>query len=449
VSGGGTPIIRVEHLNKRFKLYQRRWDRLADWLSVGRRPRYRDFWALQDVSFELQRGQCLGIVGPNGAGKSTLLKLLTGALYPTSGHIDIDGRLLSILELGTGFHLELTGRQNVEQSAQLLGFPPGYAARRGAEIESFADIGEYFDRPIKHYSSGMLVRLAFSLFTAMEPDVLLVDEALAVGDLRFAGKAMARIKLMMDRGTTLLFVSHDLQLINQFCTRVLWLDHGVVKMDSTPWDVTRAYQQFAISGGHESVSAEPSATPVRTTDAVLALKAMREAFDRSTPSPDAPVRIVRAVTCNRAGDPTTQLVSHEPVRLEVSVLAATAIEALVVGVQVRDMFDRLIWTTRTDWQGGQVPPVKAGEVVTVVFTAPRLLLGRGWFQITVAVHQAPNEAAVFHWIDGAWVFEVVNQEGPRFAGVVDLEWEYSTARLDPTASESGPIERELDSRAAV
>lgn len=249
----GDIAVRAERLSKCFKVYARSWDRLADWLWVPPRPRYREFWALREVSFELRRGECLGIVGPNGAGKSTLLKILTGALHPTAGRLETRGQVLSLLELGTGFNPELTGRDNVEQSARLLGFPPGYAALWMAEIEGFAELGEYFDRPVKLYSSGMFVRLAFSLFSTMKPEVFLVDEALAVGDLRFAGKAVARIRRMLEEGTTLLFVSHNLQLINKICTRALWLHAGTIQLDGAPADVTRTYQQFVIHGALETL----------------------------------------------------------------------------------------------------------------------------------------------------------------------------------------------------
>ena len=179
------PVARVARLSKRFRLYKRSIDRLADWLFLPGGPRYEEFWALREISFELRRGECIGIIGANGAGKSTLLKVLTGALHATSGSAELRGQVASLLELGSDFSLELTGRQNVEQSARLLRLPSNFSTQRMDEIESFAELGEYFDRPVKTYSSGMFVRLAFSLFSVMEPDVFLVDEALTVGALRF------------------------------------------------------------------------------------------------------------------------------------------------------------------------------------------------------------------------------------------------------------------------
>src|SRR5262249_41584115 len=187
----------------------------------------------------------------------------TGSLYPTSGRLLLRGRVLSLLELGTGFTPELSGRENVFQSARLLGFPVGYAARQMDEIEAFAELGDYFDRPVRLYSSGMFVRLAFALFSAMEPDVFLVDEALAIGDLRFAGKALARVRSMIASGTTLLFVSHDLQLINHLCSRAIWLHSGRVQTDGEPSAVTRAYQQFVVRAEVESAALAGTAVGVR------------------------------------------------------------------------------------------------------------------------------------------------------------------------------------------
>jgi len=243
--------LRAEGLSKRFKIYPSARARLADWLRIPRSPRYQEAWALRDVSFSLARRECLGIIGPNGAGKTTLLKLLTGVLSPTSGYLQVKGRVLSLLELGSDFNQDLTGSQNALESMRLLGVPAAEVPARLHDIESFAELGEYFDRAVKMYSSGMFVRLAFSIFSSMAPEIFLVDEALTVGDLRFAAKALARIREMRDRGTTLLFVSHDLDVVNQLCTRVLWIQAGKVQLDGPPSDVIAAYIQFMVHGGRE------------------------------------------------------------------------------------------------------------------------------------------------------------------------------------------------------
>lgn len=220
-------MIRAAGLGKRFKIYPYPWGRLTEWLTRGAAKRHDDFWALRDVSFEVRRGESLGVIGVNGSGKSTLLKILSGAMYPTEGTFDVRAsRILSLLELGTGVNMQLTGRQNVINSARLLAFPDGYVTEKMTEIESFAELGEFFDRPVRLYSSGMLVRLVFSMFACFDPDVFIVDEALSVGDLYFQQKCARRIESMLDAGVTMLFVSHDLAAVDALCDRVMVLHGG-------------------------------------------------------------------------------------------------------------------------------------------------------------------------------------------------------------------------------
>src|SRR3954470_949640 len=194
-----TPLIQVTNLSKRYKLYPNRSARLVEWINLNRVKRHEDFWALRGLDLTIGNGECVGVIGPNGAGKSTLLKILSGALSPTTGSYSITGKVLSLLELGTGFNPELPGRQNVLETGSLLGFSREHIHNRIKEIEEFAGIGHFFDQPIKVYSSGMGVRLAFSMFVFMDPDVLIVDEALAVGDIGFQRRCYARLEQMLAR----------------------------------------------------------------------------------------------------------------------------------------------------------------------------------------------------------------------------------------------------------
>ncbi|MGA2581911.1 MAG: ABC transporter ATP-binding protein [Tepidisphaeraceae bacterium] len=256
----GRVLIEVENLCKRYKLYRRPMDRLIEWLSWGKTVRHQDFWALRDFSFKVSAGECVGIIGANGAGKSTLLRILGRTLSPTSGTFDVQGRALSLLELGTGFSPELSGRANVINTAQLLGLPEGYAQDRMADIEGFADLGEFLDRPIKTYSTGMVLRLAFSMFAFFEPDVLVVDEALAVGDVAFQRKCFRRMEELTSQSTrAVILVSHDLQSIVRLCKRVVWMDHGRMKMEGEPAAVTQEYVRWMFGEGPAATS--PAATP--------------------------------------------------------------------------------------------------------------------------------------------------------------------------------------------
>ena len=243
---GSDPIIRAHDLGKRFKLYPNPWGRMVEWVTFGKSVRHEDFWALRDVSFEVRRGESLGVIGMNGSGKSTLLKILSGAMYPTEGMFHVNGRVLSLLELGTGLNPQLTGRDNVVNSARLLAFDPDYAVERMPQIEAFADLGEFFDRPVRVYSSGMMVRLAFSMFACFEPDVFIVDEALSVGDVFFQRKCADRIAEMRARGTTMLLVSHDLAAVEALCDRVMVLHAGKVRHLGDKAAGIRVY--YALSG---------------------------------------------------------------------------------------------------------------------------------------------------------------------------------------------------------
>jgi lipopolysaccharide transport system ATP-binding protein len=257
-------LIRTDNLAKRYKLYPKPSGRLVEWLSFGRAVRHTDFWALRDFSLKVDHGECVGIIGPNGAGKSTLLKMLSGTLSPTSGSFNVEGKVLSLLELGTGFSQELTGRQNVIETASLLGFPDGYVVERMDDIIAFSELGEFFDRPIKIYSSGMTVRLAFSMFVFLKPDVFIVDEALAVGDVGFQRKCYKKIEQMLAAGVTCLLVTHDLSAVVQFCHRAVVLMNGQKTFEGDPRDGVNLLNNFyfgvASPSGAEESAGDGAAT---------------------------------------------------------------------------------------------------------------------------------------------------------------------------------------------
>jgi lipopolysaccharide transport system ATP-binding protein len=234
-------VVRATNVSKRFKIYNSPWDRARDWVTFGRRAYHTDFWALKDVSFELRKGEALGIMGQNGAGKSTLLKILNGAMFATSGNFQINGRVLSMLELGTGFNPELTGRQNIYNSAHLLGFPNNYVAERIDNIEDFAEIGDFFERPIKMYSSGMHARLAFSMFAFLDCDLLIIDEVLAVGDTFFTQKCYERLDQLRAQDTAMIMVTHNMSVIQQYCQHALVLDKGRVTFAGSASEATIHY----------------------------------------------------------------------------------------------------------------------------------------------------------------------------------------------------------------
>lgn len=240
--------LNVENVSKCYEIYNEPHHRLLQSLFRGKRQYYKEFWALKDISFQVKRGECIGIIGRNGSGKSTLLQIIAGTLSPTSGTASIRGKVAALLELGSGFNPEFTGRENVYLSGAVLGLNKKDIDDRFDDIASFADIGEFIDQPVKTYSSGMLVRLAFAVQTQVEPDILIIDEALAVGDAAFQMKCMGHMRRLLDSGTTVLFVSHDVQAVRALCHRALWLERGEICMLGDVGPVSNRYMEHLFSG---------------------------------------------------------------------------------------------------------------------------------------------------------------------------------------------------------
>ena len=259
--------IRAQGVGKTYRLYDKPHHRLLQSLWRGRRSYYREFAALHDVSFELARGQPLGIIGRYGAGKSTLLQIICGTLHPSAGQVQVRGRIAALLELGTGFNPEFTGRENIAINAAILGLSQREIAERLDDIIAFADIGTFIDQPVKTYSSGMYVRLAFAVVVHVNPDILIVDEALAVGDALFQAKCMTRMRRMLDDGLTLLFTSHDVTAIKALCSTTLWLEHGQVRGFGDTAQITRDYGHDWVAQANLAQNAIAIAPYTEATDA--------------------------------------------------------------------------------------------------------------------------------------------------------------------------------------
>ena len=363
-------VVSVRDLSKRFKLYRNPWDRVLEWATAGRVQRHDDFWALQGISFEIARGDCVGIIGVNGAGKTTLLKILSRALYPTAGEFEVKGRLVSLLELGTGFHPELTGRQNVFQSARLLGFPEQEVAARLPEILEFAQIGEFIDQPVKQYSSGMFVRLAFSLFAHLEPDVYIVDEALSVGDVFFQQKCFERFRELRRRNCTVLLVSHDMEAITHLCDRAILLHHGKCASDGDARSVVHDY--FALMGQSGSAAAgaersrgggrgeESGARALAPSDQVRKLLAERAPGVHADKGTEAS-RIVGFAVSDLEGSPAWTVTSGGTLRFWYLIEARDRIEDLNVGIHFYDRRGILVFAVGSANRDVTLPAIEPGQ----------------------------------------------------------------------------------------
>ena len=236
--------IAIEHVTKLYKLYQKPSDRLKEVFSISKKKYGKDFYALNDVDFSIRKGETVGILGKNGAGKSTLLKIITGVLNPTEGNVVVDGNVSALLELGAGFNPEYTGMENIYLNGAMMGMSREDIEQKVDGIVSFADIGDFIYQPVKSYSSGMFARLAFAVAISSEPEILIVDEALSVGDTKFQIKCMDHMKKMMEGGTTVLFVSHDINAIRRFCKRAIWIHQGCVIEDGEVNRVADRYMDF-------------------------------------------------------------------------------------------------------------------------------------------------------------------------------------------------------------
>jgi lipopolysaccharide transport system ATP-binding protein len=249
--------IEVNELGKSYQIYEKPSDRLKQMLLRGNKKLYKEFWALKNTSFKIRKGETVGVIGRNGSGKSTLLQIICGTVSPTVGTVITTGRIAALLELGAGFNAEFTGRENVFLNAVILGMSHDLMEKKIPDILEFSELGDFIDQPVKTYSSGMYSRLAFSIAIHVDPEILIVDEALAVGDSRFVAKCMRRIKEIQHRGTSILFVSHDVSAVRTLCDRAIWFDKGKMIADGDVFPVTGRYMEFMFKDDTTAVQASP------------------------------------------------------------------------------------------------------------------------------------------------------------------------------------------------
>jgi len=305
-------VVKVENLTKTYRLYSSNLDRLKESLHPLRRKYHHDFYALEDVSFELKKGESVGIVGKNGSGKSTLLKIITGVLTPTSGSVRVNGKISALLELGAGFNPELTGLENIYFNGSLMGYSKGEVDSRLGDVLSFADIGEFVYQPVKTYSSGMFVRLAFALAVNVEPDILIIDEALSVGDSAFQEKCFNKIN-EIKKNATLIFVSHDMGVVQTLCDRAIVIDRGHKCIDATPYEATLTYFKL-LKNINENISSGLIA------------------------SDDKSVKLNWFKFLDHNMNITTDLESGKPFNVEIEIEFNNDIDNLAIGILFRNLY---------------------------------------------------------------------------------------------------------------
>jgi ABC-type polysaccharide/polyol phosphate transport system ATPase subunit len=311
-------MISVQNASKLYRIYDKPSGRLKEILLRGRRKYHRDFWALEDVSLEVETGEAVGVIGRNGAGKTTLLQIIAGVLQPTRGSVSVEGRVTALLELGSGFNPEYTGRENILLSGQILGFSEEEMRRRMDVIVRFAELEGFIDQPVKTYSTGMLMRLAFASAIHVDPDVLIVDEALSVGDVYFQRKSLDRMEYFRKAGKTVLFVSHEPTLVQRFCARALWLEQGRVAMVGDAKEVVTSYQAFCARLEEERLrdSARQGGIASREHDDIL-----RELRLTGSRWGNGRIRFTGVEMINSRGEPAWILKTGEEVTIRLSVEA--------------------------------------------------------------------------------------------------------------------------------
>ena len=392
--------IVVNNLGKAYKQYPSHWSRLKEWLTPGHAKHHQLKWVLQGIHFTVNPGEAVGIVGINGAGKSTLLKLITGTTQPTTGSVHMTGRVAAMLELGMGFHPDFTGRQNAFMAGQLLGISSADIARLMPQIEDFAEIGDYIDQPLRVYSSGMQMRLAFSVATAIRPDILIVDEALSVGDAYFQHKSIDRIREFRKSGTTLLIVSHDKGAIQSICDRAILLNAGQLAMQGEPEAVMDYYNAMLADHQNQTVKQET------TADGKV-----------QTISGTGEVSLEEVNLVDDKGQAIELVAVGQAVSLSIQIHCHQSIPELVIGYMIKDRLGQPVFGTNTHHLKRQLKNLQAQDRIQFNFDFDANL-GPGTYSIAVAAHTADTHIGKnYEWRDQAIIFNVVNTQHAEFVGV--------------------------------
>lgn len=412
-------VVKIENLSKIYKLYRSPSDRLKETFHLFRKTYHEEFYALRDISFDIEKGKTIGIIGQNGAGKSTLLKILTGVLTPSAGRYTVKGTVSSLLELGAGFNPDLTGLENVYFNGAVLGFTQDEMDKKIDKILDFADIGKFIHQKVKMYSSGMFVRLAFSVAVQVDPDLLIVDEALSVGDIRFQQKCYRRMRDFKNSGKTVLFVTHDQGTVTNFCDYVYWLKDGCVFEQGHPKEVVKKYISYMSYGLETKTSKTPE--QVKPDKPNLFQESVKDQEDRV-------IRWVDISQCASFGEGGAKIVNiamvhqdtHEKVELlkggepVVFIFRLKIMESLEspgIGISVADQLGNIIFSITSFVCDYQMPELKQGDnlICRIGFEFPHIRNGKYSVSVAVAEGSLLNHNPR-HWVHDVCVVEVANDD---------------------------------------
>ncbi|MEH2231680.1 MAG: ABC transporter ATP-binding protein [Nostoc sp.] len=412
--------ISLKNISKCYKRYARPVDRLKEILLPGK-SHAQEFWALHNINLEIPKGETLGIIGQNGSGKSTLLQIIAGTLTPTTGEVWVNGRVSALLELGSGFNPEFTGRQNVFFNGQILGLSRDEIQAKFDDIAAFAEIGDFIEHPVKTYSSGMVLRLAFAVVANTEPSILIVDEALAVGDAKFQARCMKRIRQMKEQGVTLLFVSHDSGSVKMLCKSAVLLNYGKMLEIGNPKEVVNHYIALLSSTPTEAQLEEntPEEIEIVNNDNDLTKNKENNYIHRHGNK----LALIKNVQINDLeGKKVVKLETGKTYQISVLIEAQSEISDLIVGISIRNLMGLVIYGTNSHLLNIKLPNLENTQQLTVIFQLP-CYLNKGVYTVTIGIHS--EEGLSYDWIDELLVFEVNNSIFCE--GLVDLK---SNIKLD-------------------
>ena len=415
-------VIYCDNLGKCYHIYSRPIDRLKQTIYRGRRQFFREFWALKDISFSVRKGETVGIIGSNGAGKSTLLQVICGILRPTVGKMRVHGKVAALLELGAGFNPEFTGRENIYINASVLGMTRSEIDERLEDIVRFADIGQFIDQPVKNYSSGMFVRLAFAIAINVSPDILVIDEALAVGDIRFQHKCVVRIREFCKKGT-LLFVSHNISAVKELCSRVIWIESGRIRMDGKPKDVIEKYLQYMYEGEVEVEAVHDGGVLGQSN--ISEMEGFSVIEDKNHQFGDHRVTVT-GVRIATAEGYTRVLCGCQSCRIDIILQAHADIQYPIIGFIVKDRLGRELFGDNTALMRQSIPSLMQGQNYLASFwieSWPNI--NEDEYLLTVAVADGSlDEHDQCHYLHDALVFQSIPvRRAVGFFSIVDSRFE--------------------------
>ena len=394
--------VEVNNVSKMFRLYHENVRSLKEKVLFFNKRGYEEFWALKDIDFKVKPGETLGIIGANGSGKSTLLKCITKILYPTTGKVVTNGSIAALLELGAGFQPDLTGRENIYLNASILGFSKKEVDKRFDEIVAFSELERFIDNHVRNYSSGMYIRLGFAVAISVDPDILIIDEVLAVGDEAFQRKCLERIEEIQEAGKTIIFVTHNVEITREICTEVVMLDHGVVVKEGEPREV--------VNYNHE----------------------MMESAGEGTERGNRAIEILNAAILNEHDEPSSEFRTGDSLKIRVAYRANEPVEDPVFGLSIEDYRGFTAYGTNTSLKGMELGTIAGEGFVTFNLRSLPMLEGR--YLVSLAIHSR-DEQTTYHWMDRREMFDMHSDFND--AGLIYIPSEVEMSRPGEVTHEPG------------